>query len=1025
MRFSMFDALRGKASVRGSLPVVGWDGRPVMLLAATVAALVVGACVFVGVAGATVGSCGPAVFGVCDFESPITASESGPPATLAGSHPYALTTTIVFNNEITSEEPVEEENAKEEMVPIGIGLPTGKIYGSPKHIEVNLPAGVVVNPAASPRKCTELQFETKEGSGQVGGCPLGSVVGIVTVYLMGADAAVSSPVYNMVPPPGVPAEFGVSPGSIGLIAHIMGKVRTGGDYGLSGSVSGITQFQPIYSVKLTLWGDPTNPSHDRERGGCANTFSVQKEIEEEHFKKSNEEAVIEHTQFRKESEYKFRCPVGENERTYIPLLTMPGSCTGNPYESTLSVDSWQEPGNEIMPAPFMSPAVTGCDELPFHPSLNAEPSSNAGTESPSGLNVDLRIPQDESIEGRAEADLKKTVVSLPAGIAISPSAANGLGACPAEGPGGFNLHEEETETNGEKHSPRGHCPDSSKIGTVEVLTPLLEKPLAGSVFIAQPKCGGTGQPGCTEESASNGELFGLYLEVEGQGAIVKLAGTVSANPSTGQLTTTFDNNPQLPFDELKLKLFSGPRAPLITPSDCGTYTTTSLLSPWSGTSTVPWPSDFTINQGCTHAFNPTFTAGTTNNQAGAYSPFSVTLSRQDGEQRLGGVQVIAPPGLLASIKNVVQCPEPQASQGTCGPGSEIGETTVAVGPGTDPYWVKGGKVYLTGPYKGSPFGLSIVVPAVAGPFNLGQEIVRARIDVDSHTAQATVTSDPLPTIKDGIPLDVRTVNVTIDRSGFMFNPTNCSPLSVGGTLESTSTTKTAVSNPFEAANCASLPFKPSFKVSTQASTSKANGASLTVKVGSSAGQANIAKVRVTLPKQLPARLTTLQKACTEAQFNINPAGCPVQSDVGNATAVTPLLAHPLTGPAYLVSHGGAAFPDLVFVLQGEGILLYLDGNTNIKKGITTSTFNSVPDAPISTFETVFPEGSHSVLATNIPAKAKNNMCGQKLTMPTTITGQNGAVTTQTTKIAVTGCPKVKKKAKAKHKGHGGKGKGKK
>ena len=1021
MRFSMFRSLQDKAPVRGFSPVVRRDARLVALMLAVVLSACV--CLFAGSARAAVGACGPAVFGVCEFESPITTSELGPLATQAGSHPYALTTTMVFNNEIEEEEPIEEENGKGESVPIGDPALTGKIYGDSKDVEVNLPAGVVVNPTAAPRKCTEAQFETQEGSAQGGGCPLGSVVGVVEVFTMSELGQFYSPVYSMVPPPGIPAEFGVNPASIGLIAHIVGKVRTGGDYGLSGSVTGIIQSHPLYKIKLTLWGDPTNPSHDRERGLCSSETAVLKEIEEETYQKKVEKALKNHMPLPQESKFFFRCPLARGERTSTPLLTMPDSCTGGPLATTMSVDSWQEPGNEIMPAPFVSPAVTGCQELPFHPSLNAEPSPNgAGTESPSGLNVDLKIPQNESIEGRAEADLKKAVVSLPAGIAISPSAANGLGACPAEGPDGFNLHEQETESNGEKHAPRGHCPDSSKIGTVEVLTPLLEKPLTGSVFIAQPKCGGSGQPGCTEESASNGELFGLYLEVEGQGAIVKLAGTVSANPSTGQLTTTFDNNPQLPFNELKLKLFSGPRAPLITPSDCGTYTTRSLLSPWSGTIPVPWPSDLTINQGCTHAFTPTFTAGTTNNQAGAYSPFSVTLSRQDGEQRLGGVQVIAPQGLLATLKSVVQCPEPQASQGACGPESMIGETTVAVGPGTDTYWVKGGKVYLTGPYKGSPFGLSIVVPAVAGPFNLGNEVVRARIDVDSHTAQAIVTSDALPTIKDGIPLDIRTINVTINKTGFMFNPTNCSPAGVTGTLESTSTTKVAVSSPFEAANCASLPFKPSFKVSTQASTSKANGASLTVKVGSSTGQANIAKVRVTLPKQLPARLTTLQKACTEAQFNTNPAGCPIQSDVGNATAITPLLAHPLTGPAYLVSHGGAAFPDLVFVLQGEGITLYLDGNTNIKKGITTSTFNSVPDAPISSFETVFPEGPHSVLATNIPAKAKNNMCGQVLTMPTTITGQNGAVTTQTTKISVTGCPKAKKKTKAKHKGHGKKGK---
>jgi hypothetical protein len=282
--------------------------------------------------------------------------------------------------------------------------------------------------------------------------------------------------------------------------------------------------------------------------------------------------------------------------------------------------------------------------------------------------------------------------------------------------------------------------------------------------------------------------------------------------------------------------------------------------------------------------------------------------------------------------------------------------------------------------------------------------------VDSHTAQAVVTS-AIPTIKDGIPLDVRTVNVTINRPGFTFDPTDCTPSAVSAVVTSTTSSLAGVASPFDVANCAALPFKPSFVASTPARTSKANGAGLTVKVGSGAGQANIAKVRVILPKQLPARLTTLQKACTEATFNANPALCPAASDVGSATAVTPVLAHPLTGPAYLVSHGGAAFPDLVFVLQGEGIVLYLDGNTNIKKGITSSTFNSVPDAPISKFETVFPQGPTSVLATDIPAKVNGSMCQQKLAMPTTITGHNGAVVQQTTKVGVSSCPKKTKKAK--------------
>jgi hypothetical protein len=324
-------------------------------------------------------------------------------------------------------------------------------------------------------------------------------------------------------------------------------------------------------------------------------------------------------------------------------------------------------------------------------------------------------------------------------------------------------------------------------------------------------------------------------------------------------------------------------------------------------------------------------------------------------------------------------------------------------------------VYLTTGYKGQPFGLSIVVPAVAGPFDLGIIVVRASIHVDPSTAALTITSDPLPQTIDGIQLRVQTVNVTVDRPGFTFNPTNCAQMQVTGTLSGAQGASSSVSSPFAASGCANLPFKPVFAVSTQARTSKQEGASLDVKYISGVGQANAKEVDVSLPKALPARLTTIQQACTEKAFDADPASCPVASEIGTATASTPLLASAAVGPVYLVSHGGAAFPDVVAVLQDEGVTIQLTGNINIKGGITSAAFNTIPDVPISVFQMLLPEGSHSGLAANLPGKAKGSMCAQKLTMPTTLTGQNGVVVKQTTKIAVTGCPKAKKKAKAKKK----------
>jgi hypothetical protein len=653
------------------------------------------------------------------------------------------------------------------------------------------------------------------------------------------------------------------------------------------------------------------------------------------------------------------------------------------------VRSWENP-EELHTATANVGPITGCEHLGFEPTISVQPTVNQAN-IPSGYTVDLKVPQNDNPEGVASADIRKAVVTLPQGVSLSPSAADGLRAC--------------TDAQvGLGNDDPVNCPLASKIGDATLTTPALPDKLTGGVYLAGPSSGPITEP-----------PYRIFLTLAGDGVNVKLAGSVQPDPVTGQLRTTFDENPDLPFSELVLQLKSGPRAPLVNPSTCGMFTTSTDLTPWSAPFTPDaTPFDAFEITGCTGPhFSPSFSAGTVSNQAGSFSPFTLTLSRSDADQNLSGLEVHMPPGLLGMLSSVALCPEPQASQGACGPQSLIGHTSTAAGAGADPYWI-GGNVFLTGPYKGAPFGLAVVVHALAGPFDLGNVIVRAAISVDSHTGAVVVTSDPLPTILRGVPLALRTVNVTIDRPGFMFNPTDCNPLSVNGTLTSTQGMGAEVSSRFQAANCASLAFRPKFTASTQAKTSKANGASLHVKVTSGAGQTNIGKVRIVLPKQLPARLTTLQKACPDSVFDVNPSACPAASAIGTAIARTPVLTNPLTGPVYLVSHGGVAFPDAVIVLQGEGITLYLDGNTNIKKGITSSTFNSVPDAPISSFETTLPEGPHSAFGTDIPAKAKGSMCGQSLKMPTVLTGQNGAQITQTTKITVTGCPKKKAKKASTH-----------
>ena len=891
----------------------------------------------------------------------------------AGDHPAGVTVGFGVSTQTQLER--ELENGEKEIY---FHYPS---QDGAKDLAVDLPPGFVGNPQSA-SKCTSTQLTDLA-------CPPTSIVGSAvfeesgTFKFTGEEALVSAGVYNMVPEAGYPAEFGFTFIKKGITIYV-NVAHTSKGYVLRAFSPGIVNAE-LGQVSLTFFGNPGE--HD---GGSPASGA---------------------------------------------FLTNPSDCSAENGEATVRANSWEEPDNWISSKTVVYPHMTGCDALRFEPQISVEPEIKQA-DSPSGYEVDVKVPQSQQDYAPvlATPDLKDATVALPEGVSISPSAADGLAGCQETGAEGFDMPSgerlpdeagegEEIGADGLAHLSGGHCPSASQIGTVEVETPLLPAhTLGGHLYLARPKCGGEGQPPCTEASATNGELYGVYLEIVGDGVVVKLKGKVEANPTTGQLTTRFEENPQIPFSELRVKIDGGQRAPLANPQSCGTFTTTSDLRPWSSPQTPDGtPSSSFVTGGCSGApFAPGFSAGTVTPSAGGFSPFTLTFSRKDGEQDLSGLTVTTPPGLLGVLKSVVQCPEPQAGKGECGPQSLIGHTEVAAGAGSHPYWVPG-SVFLTGPYGGGPFGLSIVTPAVAGPFNLGNVIVRGAIHVNPNTSALTVVSDPLPQIVDGVPLRVKTVNVTIDRPGFMFNPTNCSQQAIIGTISSAQGSAVNVSSPFAAANCAALPFKPSFKSSTQAKTSKANGASLTVKIGSGTGQANIGKTRVILPKQLPARLTTLQKACTEAQFNVNPAGCPPGSNVGSATAVTPVLAHPLTGPAYLVSHGGAAFPDLVFVLQGEGIVLYLDGNTNIKKGIASSTFNSVPDAPISTFETVFPEGPHSVLATNIPAKAKGSMCAQKLTMPTVITGQNGAVVKQTTKIAITGCPKAKKVSKATKRRQGGRG----
>jgi hypothetical protein len=881
--------------------------------------------------------------------------------TQAGAHPNV--TTAFFLN--TSVQTRATSN--------GIGPFFAGPIGNPKDVRFDLPPGLVGTTVGMPR-CTMAAVIDEAH------CPADTMIGTATVIAYNGSLGrieLTVPVFNIAPAPGEPAAFAFNAAL--FPARLDTSVLSNGDYAVRVSASDLTEGAEVMASWITIWGVPA------EHAGAGPDLAARNLSAGNEARGGGFQAVDE-TAFG-------AAGVGQ---TRVPLLSNPSQCS-TPLEATLSTDSWEAPGPGVFGSASTSlGSDTGCDLLSFDPSVSMLPDTlEAGA--PAGYSFDLSVPQDTEAEGLATPDVKRTSVTLPLGTVISPSAADGLGDCTNEE---FELHS----------GVPGHCPRDSQVGTVRIKTPALEERLNGEVYLASPLC----DP-CSPSDARDGQMIRLFAQVVGEGedgVVVKLEGTGQINQQTGQVTTTFENTPQLPFSNFELTLQGGERATLANPRTCGAVATTVDLTPWSSpyTPDATPTSAFDVDENCFGPqFNPSFTAGTTSNQAGGFSPFTLAFGRSDSDEFLNGAQIQMPPGLLGTLSTVSLCPEPQASQGTCRPESLIGETSVETGPGADPFLVTGGKVYITGPYKGAPYGLSIVVPAKAGPYTLsgttgaGTVVVRSAINVNPETAALTVTSDPLPTELDGIPLQLRLVNVTINRPGFIFNPTSCDKLAIDGTLTSTQAASATDSSSFQVTNCASLKFAPKFSASTSGNTSKANGASLTTKVSyPSAPQgtyADVAKVKVELPKALPSRLTTLQKACTAAQFDADPAGCPKESMIGFATVQTPVLPGGLSGPAIFVSHGSEAFPSLTIVLQGDGVTIDLVGTTFISKsGVTSTTFKSVPDSPFSSFELTLPEGKYSALGAN------GNLCSQPLVMPTQFVAQNGATLTQDTHIEVTDCP---------------------
>jgi hypothetical protein len=852
--------------------------------------------------------------------------------------------------------------------------------GTGRNIRVDVPPGLVPNPDLAPR-CAMAQL-------RAGFCPTNSQIGTeeltILLPLLG-EARVRVPLYNMEVEDDQVSRFGFNPADAAGLAgeliglhpvEIIGGVRdslaeanppgTGehqfpADLGLYFTIRDAPATPTVVRSELTFWGVPG--AHATELGQlCLNDVCLP------------------------------RPPIGPPPDTDLPFLTNPTECAGLPTRTRLIVESHAgafDSALELTPTLDGKDGPQHCELIPFAPRLEVVPGVTV-PDSPTGPELTLGVPQ----QGLHDKDVLTTAhvrgvsVTLPPGMTINPSAANGLEACTdAQFEAGAGI-------------PGGdECPEASRIGSVEVSTPLLP-PLPGQTDPGVDMAGAAyvGQP-------LPGDMYRLFLTAEGRGVSVRLKGSVRPDPVTGQLTTVFDRgNPQLPFDRLAVDLRDGPRAPLATPLECGAVTASGTFTPFSGTPPVTSPAGFEIGgAGCPALFQPAFGASTASSSAGAFSPLFVRIGRDDRNEFLSGVTVSLPPGVGGRIRGVEKCPDAAAASGSCPAASRIGTATTAAGAGPEPYRLSG-PVYFTGPYRGAPFGMAVVIRAIAGPFDLGTVVVRQAIHVDPEDAHLTVVSDPLPTILEGVPIRLRTIDLAIDRPEFVYNPTSCGDKQAGASLRSTRGATAGRNAGLRFDACETLPFAPKMSMRLTKPRQMAPGKhpGLVARVTQAKRQANIGRAQVRLPLSLALDPLNTRKVCGyEAGLG---ADCPRGTRIGSATAVSPALNKPLKGPVYLVQGirihpvTGArirTLPSLLAKLRGE-VRINVRGTTDVEKLRLVSTFERVPDAPISRFELRIAGGRRGILAVT---GRRRGICQRSRTSHVRLTGHNGKQATSRVKMA--------------------------
>jgi hypothetical protein len=885
----------------------------------------------------------------------------------AGSHPYALEVRFALNTE-----------------------PSGKTEGGVlRDVITDLPPGLFGNPTAVPA-CRRVSFE-----GALPNCSPSTQVGIVNAVLPETSTEFTVPVYNLKPPPGVAAQLGFA--AVGFTALLSASVDPGREYGVHFEATNLPLEASL--VDATIWGTPADPSHDPERG-----------------------------------------PTGEgrgSDAPVIPYLTLPTSCDDAPAV-TIAVDSKQNPGDFVSAtAQLLDSAgnplpLSGCETVPFSPKIASQPTSRSAS-NPSGLDFELKLPNQGLLASGSttESEPRKTVVTLPEGVTVNPSFAEGISVCTEA-----QYEAEQIDT------PAGAgCPEASKLGSVIAQSPLLEEPVEGSVYLAAPY------------ENEFGTLAALYLVARApeRGIIVKQAGKVEFDPVSGQITTTFDHLPPIPYSSFKLHFREGARAPMVTPQSCGEYKTVGKFTPFSAESdeeALETTASFQIEHGAEGGacpggglppFKPGLIAGSINNAAGHFSPFDVRLFRTDAEQEITHFSIKLPPGITGKLAGIPYCSDQaiEAAKARTGPhggaeelaspscpaASEVGHSLAGAGVGNTLAYVPG-KIYMAGPYHGSNLSIVAITAAKAGPFDLGTVVVREALQINPETAEVFIDatgSDPIPHIIRGVPVYLRDIRAYVDKPEFVLNPTDCTPTSTASTLlgsglnfaSEADDNPVTVSTRYQAADCASLPFKPQLSLRLIGRTNRgAHPKFVTHLAMKGIGEAAIDHAQVTLPRSEFIENAHFNTICTRVQFKEgagNGAACPSGSIYGHAKAITPLLSEPVQGNVFLRS-SEHQLPDLVVALHNSQVDFDLVGRVDsVKGGGLRTTFETAPDAPVTSFDLELEGGSKGLFVNS------TDLCAKKHRAKVAFVGQNGKAYDAKPLMRVK-CPKAHKRHGKHHSG---------